>query len=490
LLLGVHLGLDATAQIFLLFTALLWTCAGLFASAYVQRNHTRHLFFAFFLLTMSGNLGLILAQDMVSFYMFFALMTFAAYGLIIHERNEESYRAGRVYLSLAVIGEVFLVSALMLIAATTEDLRFPIANAGYANTPSQSVIIGLLLIGFGIKVGAVPLHVWLPLAHPVAPTPASAVLSGAIIKAGLLGWIRFLPLGQAASPGWSQVCIIVGICSAFYGVLIGLSQRQVKTILAYSSISQMGFLTIGIGLGLGAPEGWPVLLPMVCLYALHHGLAKGALFLGVGVAHMLPTTVWTQRLVFAGLLLPALALAGAPLTSGAVVKGLLKEGLYFAPAPWSTWLKFLLPITAVSTTLLLGRFLFLMRSSEQHHAQHPSVGYVILPWAISLVAVVCTIWMSIPEAFTEAVGQTVTMATVWPVMLGIILVGLVWQGRFVSLRLFPWHIPPGDILVAVTTLGQSVWLQWEALTMLLKARGKSWFTGFMSRLPPIGNRRQ
>ena len=233
LLLGTRLGLDATAQVFLVFTSLLWTCAGVYVRGYLAQDPAAHRFFAFFLAAMSGNLGLILAQDMVSFYLFFALMSFSAYGLVVHDGSDEAYRAGKVYLSLAVVGEVCLVSALLLTASVSDSLRLDTIATGVAEASTRNLIIGLTLIGFGIKVGVVPLHVYLPLVYPAAPTPASAVLSGAMIKAGLLGWLRFLPLGEITAPGWGMLCLIAGIVAAFYGVGVGLTQQNAKTVLAF-----------------------------------------------------------------------------------------------------------------------------------------------------------------------------------------------------------------------------------------------------------------
>ncbi len=146
----------------------------------------------FFLLAMSGNFGLIVGQDLISFYFGFALMGLAAYGLVVHEGNDRVRRAGRVYLAMTLVGEVALFAAFVFLCARTGTLTptpEQIAGAG----PAELV---LLLLAFGIKAGLLGLHMWLPLAHPAAPVAASAVLSGAMIKAALVGWLRFLPLGQ------------------------------------------------------------------------------------------------------------------------------------------------------------------------------------------------------------------------------------------------------------------------------------------------------
>jgi formate hydrogenlyase subunit 3/multisubunit Na+/H+ antiporter MnhD subunit len=450
LLLGAQFGVDATAQVFLLFTALLWTCAGVYARAYMIGDAHASRFFAFFLATMSGNIGLILAQDMITFYLFFALMSFAAYGLVIHDGSTEARRAGRVYLSLVIVGEVLLVPGLLLINQATGATEFQHLAAGVAKAPTRDLITMLILVGFGIKVGALPLHVWLPLAHPVAPTPASAVLSGAMIKAGLLGWLRFLPLGEVAQPGWGDLCMVAGLAAALYGVAVGLTQDNPKTVLAYSSISQMGFMTVGVGVGLSAPEVWSATLAAILLYALHHGLAKGALFLGVGIIRSAPQDGWRYWLIFAGLLIPALALAGAPLTSGAAAKLALKGVTGFSPIPWSTWVNGLLPLAAVGTTLLMGRFLFLLHSSAEAHG--PRLTPLLwTPWVVLLVGVLSLSWFVTVDSVRETLVKTLSFPALWPVLVGSLLSWAAWQWRGKAKnRLL--RIPPGDVLSRVSWL--------------------------------------
>lgn len=450
LLLGAQLGIDITAQVFLLFSALLWTCAGVYARAYMIDDIQASRFFAFFLTTMSGNIGLILAQDMITFYLFFALMSFAAYGLVIHDGSTEARRAGKVYLSLVIVGEVLLVPGMLLITQATGTTEFQHLAAGVAKAPTRDLITMLILVGFGIKVGALPLHVWLPLAHPVAPTPASAVLSGAMIKAGLLGWLRFLPLGEVAQPGWGDLCLVAGLAAALYGVAVGLTQDNPKTVLAYSSTSQMGFITVGIGIGLSAPETWSTTLAAILLYALHHGLAKGALFLGVGIIRSAPQDGWRYWLICAGLLLPALALAGAPLTSGAAAKLALKGVTGFSPLPWSTWVNRLLPVAAVGTTLLMGRFLFLLRSSDEAHG--PQLTPLLwTPWVVLLVGVLSLSWFVTADSVEETFVKTLSFSALWPVLLGSLLSWAAWRWRGRAHKTLV-HLPPGDILLGASWL--------------------------------------
>jgi formate hydrogenlyase subunit 3/multisubunit Na+/H+ antiporter MnhD subunit len=454
LFLEAHFGLDQLRQVFLLFTSLLWVVAGLYAGAYMEHDKGWHRFFFFYLLTMSGNLGLVLAEDAASFYSFFALMTFAGYGLVVHECTGESWRAGRVYLVMAIGGELLLLAGIFLSVATSGSLMLQEAGRAAAASIHRDLIILLVIGGFGVKAGAFLLHLWLPLAHPAAPTPASAVLSGAMIKAGLLGWLHFLPLGEVVLPGWSSFLITGGVAAALYAVIVGIAQPDPKVNLAYSSISQMGVMTIAVGIGLARPEAWPPAASVLIVYAFGHSLAKGALFLGVGVAGAVGDSTWKRRLVFGGLFLAAMAIAGAPLTGGAVAKKALKGVSEWAPAPWPLLLEWLLPLSAVGTTLLLGRFLFLMwLKMRAHETVDPKIYHVSLwwSWTFVLALVAAGVWLIVPFYAVAVDMPWFALAEMWdgtwPLMLG---AGLLWVSwKLFRLEDLPFQLPPGDLLVVV-----------------------------------------
>lgn len=421
LLLGSRYALDETVRIFLGFTAGIWLIAGMYARAYLAADPRRLSFWAFFLVTQAGNLGLCLAADAASFYFWFAVMTFAAYGLVIHTRTDEARRAGRVYLIMAVLGETALVMGLLLqVHAAGSHLLAEMAAA-----PVPPAATWLLVVGFGVKVGLPLLHMWLPLAHPVAPVPASAVLSGVMLKAGLLGWLRFLPLGQAA-PDVGFFLIAAGIVAAFLGVAAGLMQRDAKVLLAYSSVSQMGYMTLGVGAGLVAPQLWPVLLPAILLYAVHHAMAKSALFLGVGVAKVHGGRAW----VLAGMALPAMALAGVPFTSGMAAKLQLKSAL--AGLPWDG-LVGLLAVAAVGTALLMARLLLLLATESPHGGGKG----LTLPWWILVI-----LGLALPWVQQGAVTGDALWAALWPVGLGLILVVLA-----VRMGIRAPRLPAGDMII-------------------------------------------
>jgi hydrogenase-4 component B len=443
ILLGSEMGLDETGQVFLLLAALLWAVSGTYARAYLSQSSKHTEFYIFFLLSMAGNFGLIVAQDLFGFYFCFSLMSFAAYGLVVFDRSTAALRAGRIYIVLVVAGELMLFVALLMAAEITGATTFDTMRTGLAavDPVSRNWVILLGVTGFGIKTGMLGLHVWLPLAHPVAPAPASAVLSGTMIKAGLLGWLQLLPLGKIALPGWGTTMIILGLTAAFYGVVIGLTQREPKVLLAYSSISQMGVMTMGLGLGFLVPHAWPLILPAIAFYAIHHGLSKGALFLGIGLAG---STNRVQRYwIWLGLWLPALALAGAPWTSGMLAKQLLKTNTLYAPLPWDSLLPLLLSISSLATALLMARLLYLVRPVAQPSRLAPSVG-LVWPWIVLLLTVFLVPWWQAVTLLDQGKEVIDTMDSLWPVLVASIFVWVVLRhGFFRAVQSFP----AGDVLV-------------------------------------------
>ncbi len=324
-LLEGHFSLDTPRRILLLLTGILWAAAGLFSGSYLKDDARRGEFSFYFGATMAGNFGLLISAEVASFYTFFALMTFASYGLVIYSRTPSARRAASIYLVMAIFGELFLITALYLAVQSAGSMLLADIPPALAQAPNGPFIFLLGLIGFGVKVGAVPLYFWLPLAHPAAPAPASAVLSGAMIKAGLVGWMHLAPVGLVEWPSLSLLMVSLGFTATLGAAIIGMVQVDPKTNLAYSSISQMGVMTVLLGIGLYGGIPAVMLLPAIALYAFNHGTAKALLFLGTA----LPAKVggsW-RLLMWAGLGIGVLAIAGAPLTGGLWTKYLVKTFL-------------------------------------------------------------------------------------------------------------------------------------------------------------------
>jgi formate hydrogenlyase subunit 3/multisubunit Na+/H+ antiporter MnhD subunit len=433
--------MDATARVFLGFTSVLYMAAARYASVYLREDERATRFFALFLLAMAGNLGLILAGDVPFFFTAFALMGLTSAGLVMHRDDAESRRAGRLYLSLTMVGEVVVLTGLVFLVVDAGTSEIAALHRGEPNETAMA----LVLAGFGIKAGALTLHFWLPLAHPAAPIPASAVLSGTMIKAGVLGWIRFLPLGESSVPAVGQVLIVAGIAAAFLGAGAGVVQSNPKTVLAYSSICQVGILMTGLGIGALRPEAWPAILTAVLVYTAHHALAKGALFLGIGPAQAARSRPQILA-VRVGLLLPALALAGAPLTSGALAKVALKSNLRFLSDGWAGVLGILLPLAAVGTTLLMVRLLVLVWSPKGDALEARSEG-LWAPWLLLVAAVLVGVWLlpGSPDWLSKKLTPASLWLATWPLIAGGALALLGARLRR-SLVTDParW-VPPGDI---------------------------------------------
>jgi len=439
-LIGLRLGVDDTGRTFLLFTALLWLVAGWAARSYHVQDARRHVMWGFWLAALAGNVWLIVALDAAGFYTGFALMTFASYGLVVHTGSAEARSAGRVYLVLAVLGEAALLAGLLLRVSTLGSTALPLAPLSGA---SDLWAVKLLFAGFGVKAGVAGLHMWLPLAHPVAPTPASSVLSGAMIKAGVLGWLRFLPLGGDAWPVFGACVIVLGLVGAFGAVALGLTQRAPKTLLAYSSVSQMGFIAIAVGAALLAPGAGPALVLAIAVYALHHGLAKGALFLGVAA---MPARGTARGLAFAALALPALSLAGAPWTSGALAKQAMKAAIAPLPPPWPATLAMLLPAAAVGTTLLMARFLLALVEETP-----PPKRGMVWPWLAAVVLSLGIVWLVVPAA-----QPGTACAAALPPALGIALAAGAARRRAFAAGAGS-RIAAGDILAWLVPLAEAAW---------------------------------
>ena len=447
LLFGGYLGMTETTRVFLFFTALIWFAAGIHGRGHLAEGDHCERFCVFWLFTLAGNIGLILALDVALFYTSFALMTFAAYGLIVHDQDKTAQRAGRVYLVLAVLGEALILMGLLLAARATATPLLPMLAElpqAIAGAPERDLIIASLWLGFGVKAGLPLLHFSLPLAYGAAPVPVAAVLAGAMIKAGLLGWLVTLPLGFVGLQHWGTIIILTGLFAAFAAALIGVNQNQPRIVLAYSSISQMGLISVGIGAWMVAPELGPLLAVAITVFALHHSLAKAALFLGTEVVRHR-----TRRPVlwlWVGLGIPALALAGL-MPSGLVAKASLKYGLMAdaqVPEAWS-YLPLLLGLAAIGTTALMARHLWLLRLEAGRDDAQPTAwhGWALITAATMLGILLLPLW-GIEVPWMAAAGGLID--ALWPVATGLVLAALAWRW------LRPLPIPPADVLLLLTPL--------------------------------------
>lgn len=435
----LSLAFDAAGGMLLGGAAILWLAAGRFAVAFLKADPSCDRFLVWWLFTMAGSFAVFLVADLASFYLAYALVSFSAFGLVAHDDSAEARRAGSLYLSLTVLGEAFLIAAFVMLAASTDQANPLIreAVAAFPTSPWRGAILPLLLLGFTLKMGLFPLHIWMPLAHSVAPAPGSAALSGIVVKAGVIGLVRFIPEGFPM-PGWGVSLTAVGMVTAYYGVAIGLTQRHPKRALAYSTVSQMGVIGVVLGAALETDDG--VALLLAAFYAVNHMLLKGSMFLAVGLAS---AGGHAEKRI--GVLLMAmlgLGLAGLPLTGGAFAKYAIKV------APTSDAAAFLLTLSAAGTmALMLHVVLLLLRDDAKVVTKKGLVGpcAVLSLFAMALPVILFpAVTGKLPSAVMSA---DALLGAAWPIGLGITLASVLFRlrGRIPE-------VPAGDIFALAVRL--------------------------------------
>lgn len=434
-LMGMELGLSTTDKWFLAAAGIIWFSASIYAWFSTAEDPRRHRFWLFFLLAMSGNFALIVGQDLIMFYLGFTVMGLASYGLVIHNNSEKARYAGKVYLIMTLLAEFALFAAFVLLqGGTTQVLALAMQL--------------LLVLAFGVKAGLFGLHMWLPLAHPAAPVPASAVLSGAMIKAALIGWMRFLPLGEEILPIPGLLLLVLGSAGIVLGSIFGVLQTQTKTVLAYSSIAKMGLMSAALGVAALEPQLAPGIAFAVAVFALHHGLVKAALFLTTGIGQAVDRK-WLWLTV-----VPIASMLGLPYTSGSSAKSILKSSLGTSDTYWSAILLVVMTIALIGSVLLMARFIILLLKEGGHN--RPMLQPILLPWLLLIFSSTALVAFLGPGSFNVT---------------DVIVIMLSGAAYWLAVRV-PWincpPVPAGDILILFQRLTRT--LQYLSGSLASKCR--------------------
>jgi hydrogenase-4 component B len=287
--LGAHFRLDALASFFLIVVNFGGAAASLYGLGYGHHEATPHRVLPFFPAFLAGMNLVVLADDAFSYLLCWEFMSLASWALVMaHHRETGNAKAGYIYLVMASFGTLALLLAFGLLAGPAGDYGFAAIRAAPHAPYAAALVLILMLLGAGSKAGLVPLHVWLPLAHPAAPSHVSALMSGVMTKVAIYGFIRvvFDLLGQ---PAWwaSVVVLFLGGITAVMGILYAMMEKDLKRLLAYSTIENVGIIFASLGLALAFQANGLKLLAALALTAalfhvLNHSFFKSLLFFGVG----------------------------------------------------------------------------------------------------------------------------------------------------------------------------------------------------------------
>lgn len=321
----------------------MWVCSLLFSIEYMAHYEHKKRYYIFMVATWFATMGVLASGDFLTTFIFFEIMSFTSYLLVIHEETPGPMRAGETYLAVAVIGGMVMLMGLFLLYDAIGTVRFAEISAGVSSFLAAGGSKGRLyasgiciLIGFGAKAGMFPIHIWLPKAHPIAPAPASALLSGILTKTGIFGIIIISTRVFFEDQTWGTLLSVLGAITMFLGAFLALFSIDLKRTLACSSVSQIGFILIGISMLVLLGHENALASMGTILHMVNHSTIKLLLFSSAGAIYMKRHTLNLNQLRGYGrnkpwlmvlFLVGATSIAGIPGTSGYISKTLLHESI-------------------------------------------------------------------------------------------------------------------------------------------------------------------
>ena len=357
---------DNLGKLFAVVVNVIWTISGFYAFEYMKHEQEDNRFFGFYLMVHGILNGLVFAGGMVTYYLFYELMTLLSVPLILHNRSKEAIKGGLKYLFYSLFGAYMVLFGLFFLNRFADSLSFlpggTLNMAAVAGHEKLMLVVAFsMIIGFSVKAGMFPLHAWLPTAHPVAPAPASAVMSGIIVKAGVLGMIRvaYYLIGADFIRGtWVQtVWMSLALLTVFMGSMLAYREKVMKKRLAYSTVSQASYILFGLSLL------QPQAMTGALLHVVFHAVIKSCLFLSAGtiiykthktnvdelrgIGKEMPVSIWCYTFASA-------ALIGIPPASGFVSKWYLATGALDSGIQVFSWLG---PVVLLTSALLTAGYL-------------------------------------------------------------------------------------------------------------------------------------
>jgi hydrogenase-4 component B len=451
--LGAHFRIDPLAAFFLVVVNLGGAATSLFALGYGRHEEAPQRVLPFYPSYLAAMNLVVLAADAFSFLVAWEFMSLTSWALVMaHHKAPENIRAGYIYLLMASFGTLALLLAFGLLAGGAGDYTFAAIRATRPSAGLAALALILALVGAGSKAGVVPLHAWLPLAHPAAPSHVSALMSGVMTKVAVYGFIRIV-FDLAGSPDWwwSMLVLAVGGATAAMGVLYALMQHDLKRLLAYHTVENIGIIYIGLGLALafkahGMPSAAALALTAGLFHVFNHSVFKSLLFFGAGAVlnstgerdmdhlggliHRMPQTAF----VF---LIGCVAISALPPLNGFVSEWLTFQAILLSPQLPSWGLKFLVPavgaLLALSAALAAACFVkafgvsFLGRPRTPAAAQAKETDTNSLA-AMYFLAALCLVAGILPGLFIDALA---------PVTKSLVAVSMPYQAGVEWLSIVP-----------------------------------------------------
>lgn len=336
--LGLSFKMDGFRMFYAGIAIYMWFMSTIFSEQYFVHHQNRNRYYFFILFTLGATVGVFLSNDFFTTYLFFELMSFASYVWVAQEETKEALKAAETYLAVAVIGGMVLLMGIFLLYYEGKTLDFEAVHNLFLNGANTKIYVagGCMLVGFGAKAGMFPLHIWLPKAHPVAPAPASALLSGILTKTGIFGVLLLVLDLFFYDLAFATAILILGTITMVGGAVLAVFSTNLKRILACSSMSQIGFILIGTAMiGILGEENTLAIQGTV-LHMTNHSLFKLVLFLIAGAIYQNTHELELNKIEGYGYNKPflkvcfaiaALGISGVPLGSGYVSKTLLHESI-------------------------------------------------------------------------------------------------------------------------------------------------------------------